>query len=174
MVDDRIIAAGGTATGILATVLGFVINLEIGTIALFVTIITSIYNSYYNFLQIRVRGPQFHLIEAAVKVRELEAIKVEVLLHNTGDRAGHLRWKTIRIKTLDQKIFSPLEDEDELTWSSSPDEQFQKMYEFYMPGDVDLTGGVFLGEGSYSNHRGQRHSIKHETLLTGRDLKPLF
>ncbi len=103
----------------------------------------------------RVRGPEFNLTEARQTHKKEELITITVLVQNTGDRMGYLRWDKISIKIGERIIQTEKEAYKKLTGIFASDEQVEKGFSFPLGKHEDLTEGMFVAEGVYSNHKGK-------------------
>ena len=95
----------------------------------------------------RVRGPEIDIVDARVIEPKEDHFRVMLLVQNTGDRMGFIRWETVKIQVGDQEFISNHPATWE--WQTQADTQTHIAFTFFVS-DIDLTGGVFIAEGEYS------------------------
>ncbi|MFX0058377.1 MAG: hypothetical protein ACFE8J_08770 [Candidatus Heimdallarchaeota archaeon] len=150
--EELVIIAGVVILGIVI-VLGittqtFKFSDGISTISVIIAALALYYSK-------RVRGLEFNLTEARSTQRKEELTHITVLVQNTGDRMGYLRWDKISIKLGEKIIQTEKEAYKELTRIFASDEQVEKGFSFPLGKHEDLTKGMFVAEGVYSSHKGK-------------------
>ena len=127
----------------------------------FVALLHSIYKT-------RDLGPEIDIIDARVIERKKDQFRIMLLIQNTGDRMGFIRWETIKIQVGDQEFISKHPATWE--WDTQADRQTRIAFTFFI-GDIDLTGGEFVAEGEYS-YKGKMLPRTYRYPLKGQ-LKPV-
>lgn len=125
-----------------------------------VSTLIAVFAFWHTYTISKVRGPEFVIPEVRFIQLGEGFLTVHALIQNIGDRAGHLRFKSIQIQLNDGTLLDA--HQPNKIYPLQPDSETLKGFTFRAEEPIDLKGGVFIAKGVYSSPKGKGRMIPIE------------